>query len=123
MAEVAYAWSQTYPLRAKPAFLYEIVVTARRTLKLIKSDLETLGVNLSAYGKVGYEITQNIGAVVNHLECDGLIVPSARWDCENLVLFMDNHNLSDHLRAGAPEEVDWQSWAQEHGFLDQGLDF
>ena len=49
------------------------------------------------------------------LECDGLIVPSARWQCENLVIFTDNQ-----LRAGrrrlldvvSSAEFDWRPGAR-----------
>lgn len=121
IAELTFVWSQLTPLPRKPALLYEIGITAQRTLKLIESDLVSLGVDMSTYGKIDYELTQNIGAAVNHLECDGLFAPSARWNCENLVLFTRNHSLTDNLHASAPEEIDWQSWARQHGILDQDL--
>ena len=43
---------------------------------------------MERYESVNYHRTQEIGAAVAFLGCDGLMVPSARWDCENLVLFI-----------------------------------
>jgi hypothetical protein len=46
------------------------------------------------------------------------MVPSARWDCENLVIFSENHGLSNDLSKLESEEVDWQAWARETGVID-----
>jgi hypothetical protein len=73
---------------------------------------------MSEYNAVNYNETQKIGAAVQFLGCDGLIVPSARWDCENLVVFNDNHSLDDDLRVIESEEVDWKSWAHDNKFID-----
>ena len=61
--------------------------------------------------------TQEIGAAVAFLDHDGLIVPSARWDCENLVIFTDNHHPSAELTVRRSEEVDWQAWARKAGLI------
>jgi hypothetical protein len=57
---------------------------------------------------------QAIGAAVAFLECDGLIVLSARWSCENLVIFMDKHRLEETLDCEQSESVDWLAWARMH---------
>jgi hypothetical protein len=58
--------------------------------------------------------TQEIGAVTSFLERDGLMVPSARWPCENLVIYGDNHGLSEQLSLEKSEEVNWIRWIEEH---------
>ncbi|MCH7477288.1 MAG: RES family NAD+ phosphorylase [SAR324 cluster bacterium] len=70
------------------------------------------------YQMIDYQRTQEIGAAVAFLECDGLIVPSARWNCENFVLFWDNQSMGNQLELLATEEIDWCEWARENGFLD-----
>ena len=58
-----------------------------------------------------------IGTAIAFLECDGLIVPSARWPCENLVIFTDNQLLAGRralLELVGSEEFDWQSWARQN---------
>jgi hypothetical protein len=44
LAEIAFYWGQLTPLPSKPAVLHRLRVTAKRTLRLILADLETLGV-------------------------------------------------------------------------------
>lgn len=62
-----------------------------------------------------YEQTQAIGAAVAFLECDGLLAPSARWTCETLALFVDNH--AGRLEAVSTEEVDWPKRARANDLL------
>nr|WP_050756123.1 RES family NAD+ phosphorylase [Nitrococcus mobilis] len=69
------------------------------------------------YHSVNYRRTQEIGAAVAFLGCDGLLVPSARWNAENLVLFSENHGVEEHLIVTETQEFDWKVWARRHGFL------
>jgi hypothetical protein len=62
-------------------------------VQLQRDDLIALGVALARYGQRDYSRTQQIGAALAFLGVDGLIAPSARWNCENLVVFQDNHNM------------------------------
>lgn len=115
LAEIAYHWSQFDPRPTKPAMLHHLGVQSNRTLRLIRSDLSGLGIGSSEYDIPNYSRTQEVGAVVAFIGCDGLIIPSARWDCENLVLFTDNLAMDIALELKASEEVDWQLWARSVG--------
>ena len=117
LAEISYHWGQLTPRPSKPAVVHRLATSADRKLRLIMGDLEGLGVEIELYESRNYRRTQEIGAAVAFLGCDGLIVPSARWNCENLVLFMENHALTSRLEVLSSEEVAWQRWAQEAGLL------
>lgn len=117
LAEICFHWSQLTPWPSRPAALHRLGVSAERRLRLMRADLEELDVDLGQYETINYRRTQEIGAAVAFLGCDGLIVPSARWDCENLVLFTENHALSSRLEILSTEEIDWQIWARDAGFL------
>ncbi len=119
LAEVVFHWSQMTPIPSKPLALHRIRMTVSRHLRLIETDLYDLGVELSEYQTLNYARTQQIGAAVNFLECDGLIVPSARWDCENMVLFMDNFDLAHDLEVLGTEPFEWRTWARKNGFLGE----
>jgi hypothetical protein len=121
LAEIAYHWGQFTPRPTKPALVHRLGVRSDRTLNLIRSDLTTLGVETAHYHDPNYRRTQEIGAVVAFIGCDGLIVPSARWDCENLILFTDNLAMDINFERRSVEEVDWQSWARLSGKLDDKL--
>jgi hypothetical protein len=117
LAEISFHWGQLTPRPSKHAAVHRLGVSASRSLRLLKPDLEGLGVDMERYHDVNYLRTQEIGAAVAFLGCDGLLAPNARWGCENLVLFMENHAFSDRLEALASETVDWQAWARDAGVL------
>lgn len=118
LAEISFHWSQFTPLPSKPVVVHCIQVATERTLRLKRCDLAELGVDMDQLPSLDYAKCQTIGAAVGFLECDGLIVPSARWKCDNLVLFTDNHCLSSDLSVVDSTECAWQDWARENGFID-----
>jgi RES domain-containing protein len=90
--------------------LHRISVRTRRTLKL--ADLEALaalGITPERYGELSYERSQEIGDAAFFLGFDGILVPSARWECRNLILFMDRMEPGD-LTVLESEAVDWTIW-------------
>jgi hypothetical protein len=98
--------------------LHRLGVVAERGLRLLRADLEKLDLDMAQYESVNYRRTQEIGAAVAFLGCDGLVVPCARWPCENLIIFTENHALASRLEVLSHEEVDWQTWATNAGFYD-----
>ena len=105
------------PRPTKPVAVHTLRVAAQRTLKLVRADLATLGVPLSNFSGINLPRTQEIGAAVEFLGCDGLIAPCARWHCDNLILFPDRMGADAALEAVTGETVDWITWATEHGLL------
>nr|WP_306265661.1 RES family NAD+ phosphorylase [Pararhizobium sp. IMCC3301] len=109
-------------MRGQPVFpslvsyrLFEIEIAMDRALKLL--DLEALakvGLDTSRYGQLSYHDrqveyprSQDIGEVAHFLEYDGLVVPSARHDCLNVIVFCDRvspHSVSVKTDHGA---VNW----------------
>lgn len=114
MAEIAYHLSQLTPKPSKPVQLHELRVAARSALRLLWADLKDLGVDDAGYSSLNYARTREIGAAVAFLECDGLIAPSARWKCENLMLFLDKHSPGDKLEVVKSEDVNWIEWERRH---------
>ena len=118
IAEVgSFLADQNPPPREQPVKVSRLAVTARRTLTLLEADLSDLGVSPSKYGERDYHRTQQIGAALIFLGHDGLLAPSARWNCQNLMLFADNHALNERLEVVSSEEVGWRAWAVQHGLL------
>ena len=118
LAEISFHWSRFTPLPSKPVVVHRIRVSTDRTLRLKRCDLTKLGVDMDQFGSLDYAKCQEIGAAVGFLEHDGLIVPSARWECDNLVFFTDNHSPLNDLNVEESTELAWQDWAKENGFID-----
>lgn len=95
--------------------LNEIEVTTRGTLRFADlRELEPLGVERDEYAGLLYERTQEIGDAAAFLGFDGLVAPSARWDCLNLVLFCAALRPGDLVRKHA-SSIDWVKWRKRHG--------
>ena len=118
LAEVASFLAQLTPIPGpRPIKVTRLAVAAARTIRLVRADLGELGVDLARFGERDYDRTQKIGAALVFLGFDGLIAPSARWSCDNLMVFGDNHALTETLEAVDEEVVEWRAWAQTHGIL------
>ena len=89
-------------------------VKTQQTLVLADlAQLRKLGVDDARYRELLYERTQEIGAAAAFLGFDGLIAPSARWSCQNIILMLDALNLED-IRTVSSEPVDWVTWRQSN---------
>ena len=121
VAEVAAFLTSLNPIpRSRPLSVTRIAVTLAQTVRLTRADLESLGVDWSRYGERDYGRTQLIGAALAFLGFDGLIAPSARWACDNLMIFSDNHQLAESLEPIAREQIDWRAWARDNGMIAEG---
>ncbi len=98
-------------------FAHRLKVSATRTLKLADLPvLGRLGIDVPRYGERDYRRTQEIADAAYFLGFDGLIAPSARWDCLNFVLF------TDRLPSGqvtivetVSDPIDWRAWRKQGG--------
>jgi hypothetical protein len=90
---------------------HRIKVSAPQTLRLADiPTLERLGVDVARYRERVYDQTQEIADAAYFLEFDGLIAPSARWGCANLVLFTDRLTPEQIVIDGPADAVDWDVW-------------
>lgn len=111
--------------RGQPVFpskiryeLYELRITLERSLRFVDvSALMAFGVSPTAYGRLSYEErdveyprTQEIGEVAHFLDYDGLIVPNARWPCQNVVLFGDRSPPEHREIVQRHGLIDWKAW-------------
>ena len=77
--------------------LYELVLNLGRALKLLDlTALASVGLDVARFGQLAYNEkhveyprSQDIGEVAHFLDYAGLVVPSARHDCLNVVAFCD----------------------------------
>lgn len=114
IAEIAFHWGSLTPVPSKPVMAHELRPRAHKTLRLARADLTALGVDWNQYADINYERTQVIGAAIGHLALDGLIAPSARRNCDNVMLFMPGSDWAGTVSLRNSEEVDWRAWAPEH---------
>lgn len=109
LAEIGYRLSlePVWPSRLAHD-IHKIAVHSERTLRFANLDaLAPLGVEIARYRFFEYAATQAIAAAAHFLEFDGLIVPSARFNCANLVLFTER---APALALIESQPVDWNKW-------------
>ncbi len=93
-------------------FAHELKIAAASTLKLADLPiLERLGVDTRRYAERDYRRTQEIADAAYFLGFDGLIVPSARWEGLNLVLFTDRIPPGQVEVVKSPDKpIAWEDW-------------
>lgn len=101
--------------------LHELQLNLDNILDLSDRDmLSDIGVDMAKFGQMTYVNkdheyvrTQEVGEVANFLGFNGILVPNARWACNNVVLFCDSlepdqlDELNDH------GIIDWKAWEKE----------
>jgi len=117
LAEITFHWSQLTPIPKRPVALHTLTVETTKTLRLVRADLASLGVEDVNYESINYQRTQEIGAALAFLGCEGLIAPNARWPCENLMIYMDNVPLDRSFAVTASSNISWIDWARRNGRL------
>jgi hypothetical protein len=109
LAEIGYRLSlePVWPSRLEHE-LHRIGVEAERTLRFVDVEsLAPLGVDIARYRSFEYQATRAIAAAAYFLEFGSLLVPSARFDCANLVIFTERVTA---LTLQASHRVDWDVW-------------
>lgn len=94
------------------SYVHRLEIAAEQALILADNQaLERLGVEVARYREREYGQTQALADAAHFLGFDGLIVPSARWPCQNAVLFTDRIAPSAiTLVESETEPVDWAAW-------------
>lgn len=93
------------PLRPRARrFVYELRVSAQKVLRIDSDDFASLGVDPTDLLSTEFAACQRVGAHAAFLGYDALIVPSARADGSNVVIFV-NELAADALfeRVGREE--------------------
>jgi RES domain-containing protein len=113
LAEIHFHLSQqpVFPSKLR-SVLHRLTVRTARTLRIADLEaLEGLGVSRETYPNLTYDRCQAIGDAAQFLGFDGILAPSARWTCQNLVLFVDRFGPDD-LRLVESEAIDWRVWRE-----------
>jgi len=108
-AEIGYRLSlePIWPSRIEHE-IHLIRAAVERALRFANlASLEPFGIDVARYRTFDYRATQALAAAAHFLEFDGLVVPNARFDCANLVLFTERNPALALVRS---EPVDWDAW-------------
>jgi len=70
--------------------------------------MQRIGVDIDKYRSREYGRTQEIADAALFLGFSALVVPSARWECPNLVVFTEKIEPGQLTLVGSPNLVDWE---------------
>jgi hypothetical protein len=102
-------------------FVHEIQAELGDVLSLpTLPELAELGVDTTRYPAREYGRTQEIADAALFLGFTGLVVPSARWDCTNLVVFTEKTEPGQLMLVGSTKLVDWTIWREQHRAAARG---
>ena len=76
-------------------------------------ELAERGVDIDKYRSREYGRTQEIADAALFLGFSALVVPSARWECPNLVVFTEKIEPGQLTLVGSPNLVDWEEWREQ----------
>lgn len=111
LAEIYFHLSRqpVFPSKLR-SVIHRVAVRTRRTMRIADlSTLAALGITRGGYATLAYGRSQEIADAAAFLGFDGILAPSARWPCQNLVLFTDQLAPED-LEIRDSEPVDWEAW-------------
>lgn len=115
LAEVYYHLSRAPVFSSAQVRLARLHVSAERTLNLTDQNLlQQLGIVDPLANHLDHSISQAIGAAARFLEFQGMLVPSARWPSQNLVLFLDTLDLNHALAVEEQKDVNWPAWREQN---------
>lgn len=113
VAEIYHHLSKAPVFSSSHVKLTKIQAKTERTLAFSGvADLLHLGVNEEVFRRGNYTRTREIGAAARFLDLDGLIVPSARRACLNLVLFLDRLTDLQSLMVVETQDLNWPAWRE-----------
>ena len=116
MAEIYHHLSRAPVFSSSQVRINKLHVSAKRTLEFADvGALATLGIDEEVFRKGDPLRTREVGAAARFLDLDGLIVPSARWPCLNLVLFLDRLPDASALRVEDSRDINWPAWREKAG--------
>jgi len=101
--------------------LYELQVELKQALEVMNvQDLKSFGVDTSRYGALSYvekqleyPRTQEFAETAHFVGFDGLIVPNARWECLNVIVFCDRVD-PEPIEVSDNGNVNWVEWVRAH---------
>ena len=108
-AEFEAFWSLFEQRPDRRALNWKLRVRLKRVVELDFGALEQLGVGQADYSSRDYSRTQEISDGLNYLGYGGLIVPSARYDCRNLIIFVQHLDRDCVVEEDESKIFQWSS--------------
>lgn len=108
IAEIYHHLSRAPVFSSSSSEVSELVVRDIEVVEISQSLLDQLGL-VSDASNSGVEL-RDVGEAAFKLDYQGIVVPNVRWDCKNLVLFLDRLDLSSQIELTKSDPINWPAW-------------
>ncbi len=113
LAEVYHHLSRAPVFSSSQTKLHCLKVTLENVLILGDEELGQLGIDDPYATRLDIKSSQAIGQGAYMMGFQGLVVPSARWECLNLVLFIDQIDLNEDIEIAESKDINWPAWKEK----------
>jgi len=113
MAEVYYHLARAPVMSSSHIRLNRLKISLNNVLVLDATQLKAIGVDDPLASRLDKDRSQVVGEAAYMMDYQGLIVPSARWECSNLVLFIERTDLNEHIELLEQSNVNWPAWREK----------
>lgn len=112
LAEIYYHLSRAPVMSSSAMRIHELKLSLTNVLRLDATALRDLGIEDPLATRADYGVSQAVGRAAYMLDYEGLVVPSARWPCENFVLFVDRIDINAQIALAGSSDVNWPAWKE-----------
>jgi len=113
LAEIYYHLSRAPVFSSSHTKIAKIEIEANTVLDLRDMALlHDLGVSREDFQRGVYHRTAEIGSAARFLDADALLVPSARAETQNFVVFLDRIENPDNLRIIELHDINWPAYRE-----------
>lgn len=112
LAEAYYHLSRAPVMSSSHMRLNQLRVSLKNLLVLDAAQLNVLGIEDPLASRLDSDRSQAVGEAAFMLDYQGLIVPSARADAGNLVLFVERIDLNEDIELLKASDVNWPAWKE-----------
>ena len=115
LAEAYYHLSKAPVMSSSHMRLNHLHITLSNVLVLNKAQIKTLGVDdlRAPESDPNFQRSRAIGEAAFMLDYQGLMVPSARSDAKNLVVFVERIDPDADITLLGASEVNWPAWKEQ----------
>ena len=114
LAEIYHHLSKAPVFSSAQVKSHTLRARTRRTLVFADvAALEHAGIDDETFRRGDPRRSREVGAAARFLDADGLIVPSARWACGNLVMFPDRLADREAFRVEETQDINWPAWREK----------
>jgi len=113
LAEAYYHLSRAPVFSSSSMKINQITVKLKNVLCLNTKRLSDLGLDDPLASRIDLGLTQPIAQAAHLLDYEGMLVPSARHDGDNLVIFLDRINADIQLDLTKSDDVNWPAWREK----------